>query len=136
MANVTATVLCMPITIERVRSTSVDGIINGVEVQGFIDDFSSQTKNQITLVSTLSVSRTRNPSFSLPCQAGVSMALDIAILAIPGLGTTTIVQTLCSCSFLLGVGCIFAGTMVQHFCERMRSLDFAVRIFHTPSIQV
>lgn len=66
MANVTATVLCMPITIERVRSTSVDGIINGVEVQGFIDDFSSQTKNQITLVSAISMSRTRNPSFSLP----------------------------------------------------------------------
>ncbi|KAG1805829.1 uncharacterized protein BJ212DRAFT_1303894 [Suillus subaureus] len=87
MANVAATVLCMLITIERIRSTSVDGIINGVEVQMFIDDFSSQTKNQITL-------------------AGVSMALDIAILAIPGLGTTAIAQTLCSCSFLLGVGCI------------------------------
>ncbi|KIK35318.1 hypothetical protein CY34DRAFT_96312 [Suillus luteus UH-Slu-Lm8-n1] len=90
----------MPITIECVRSTSVDGIINGVEVQGFINDFSSQTKNQIALVS-------------------VSMALDIVILAIPDLGTTTIAQTLCSCSFLLGVGCIFTGTMVQHFCERM-----------------
>jgi hypothetical protein len=66
MANITATVLCMPITIKHIRSTFVDGIINGVEVQGFIDDFSSQTKNQITLVSILSMSRTRNPSFTLP----------------------------------------------------------------------
>jgi hypothetical protein len=55
------------------------------------------------------------------------MALDIAILAVPGLGTTVTSQTLCSCSLLFGVGCIFAGTMVQHFGERMRSIDFAVR---------
>lgn len=56
MSNSAATVLCMPITIARVRSTSIDGIINGVEVQSFIDDFSNQTRNQITLVSAISVS--------------------------------------------------------------------------------
>ncbi|KAG1892963.1 uncharacterized protein F5891DRAFT_986287 [Suillus fuscotomentosus] len=67
MGNAAATMFCMPITIARVKSTSVDGIINGVEVQSFINDFSSQTRNQITL-------------------AGISMALDIAILAIPWLG--------------------------------------------------
>lgn len=55
------------------------------------------------------------------------MAIDVAILAIPGLGATQTSQTLCSCSLLLGVGCIFAGTMVQHFGEKMRSMDFAVR---------
>ncbi|KAG1898672.1 uncharacterized protein F5891DRAFT_1190442 [Suillus fuscotomentosus] len=64
MGNAAATMFCMPITIARVKSTSVDGIINGVEVQSFINDFGSQTRNQITL-------------------AGISMALDIAILAIP-----------------------------------------------------
>ncbi|KAG2125094.1 hypothetical protein DEU56DRAFT_916702 [Suillus clintonianus] len=52
------------------------------------------------------------------------MAMDIAILAIPGLGMTETSQTLCSCSLLIGVGCIFAGTMVQHFGVRMRSIDF------------
>ncbi|KAG1879491.1 hypothetical protein C8R48DRAFT_668321 [Suillus tomentosus] len=67
MGNAAATMFCMPITIARVKSTSVDGIINGVEVQSFINDFGSQTRNQITL-------------------AGISMALDIAILAIPWLG--------------------------------------------------
>ncbi|KAG1787248.1 uncharacterized protein HD556DRAFT_1503378 [Suillus plorans] len=110
MGNTTATILCMPITIAItcIKSTSVDGIVNGVEVQSFINDFGSQTRNQITL-------------------AGISMALDVAILAIPWLGTTTTAQTLCSCSFLLGVGCIFAGTIVHHFGERMKSLDFAVR---------
>jgi hypothetical protein len=55
------------------------------------------------------------------------MAMDIAILAIPGLGTTKTSQILCSCSILLGVGCIFANTVVQHFGTRMRSMDFAVR---------
>ncbi|KAG1795688.1 uncharacterized protein HD556DRAFT_1442014 [Suillus plorans] len=106
VGNTAATMLCMPITFSRVRSTSVDGIVNGVEVQSFIDDFGSQTRNQITL-------------------AGISMALDVAILAVPGLGATTTAQTLCSCSFLLGVGCIFAGTIVHHFGERLKSLDFA-----------
>ncbi|KAG0694142.1 hypothetical protein DFH29DRAFT_1006601 [Suillus ampliporus] len=88
MGNAAAMVLCMPITIDRIRCTSIDGILNGVEVNLFVDDFSSQAKSQITL-------------------AGVSMAMDIAILAIPG------------------VGCIFTGTMVQHFGKRMRSMDFA-----------
>ncbi|KAG2124921.1 hypothetical protein BD769DRAFT_1388579 [Suillus cothurnatus] len=42
-------------------------ILNGVEVNSFFNDFSSQAKSQITL-------------------AGVSMAMDITILAIPDLG--------------------------------------------------
>ncbi|KAG2747419.1 hypothetical protein P692DRAFT_201806556 [Suillus brevipes Sb2] len=69
MGNTAATILCMPITIDRIRNTSVDGIVNGVDVKTFIDDFSNQAKSQITL-------------------AGVSVAMDVAILAIPGLGTT------------------------------------------------
>lgn len=55
MGNTAATMLCMPITISRVKRTSIDGIVNGVEVQSFIDDFSTQTRNQITLVSRISV---------------------------------------------------------------------------------
>ncbi|KAG1879047.1 hypothetical protein F4604DRAFT_1923189 [Suillus subluteus] len=106
VGNAAAMVLSMPIMIDRIKSTSVDGILNGVEVNSFIDNFSSQAKGQITL-------------------AGVSMAMDIAIRAIPGLGTTQISQTMCSCSLLLGVGCIFVGMMVQHFGERTKSMDFA-----------
>ncbi|KAG2046040.1 hypothetical protein BDR06DRAFT_977774 [Suillus hirtellus] len=83
IANAVAMVLCVPVTIERIQTTSVDGIVNGVEVRRFVNDVTNQAKGQITL-------------------AGVSMALDVAILAIP-------------------------GNMVQHFGERMGSLDFAVR---------
>ncbi|KIK34657.1 hypothetical protein CY34DRAFT_17569 [Suillus luteus UH-Slu-Lm8-n1] len=107
MGNTAATIFCMPVTIESVKRTSVDGVVNGVEVRNFVENLNSQTKGQITL-------------------AGFAMALDIAILAVPGLGTTVTAQTLCSCSLLLGVGCIFTGTMVQHFGERMKSIDFAI----------
>jgi len=51
MGDAAATILCMPITIERIRNTSVDGIIDGVEVRRFVNDFSSQARYQITLVS-------------------------------------------------------------------------------------
>ncbi|KAG2105835.1 uncharacterized protein F5147DRAFT_654077 [Suillus discolor] len=67
MGNTAATILCMPITIDCIKNTSVDGIVNGVDVRTFIDDFTSQAKSQITL-------------------AGVSVAMDVAILAILGLG--------------------------------------------------
>ncbi|KAG1794064.1 uncharacterized protein BJ212DRAFT_1490174 [Suillus subaureus] len=106
VSSAAVTMLCMPITVERIRNTSVDGIVNGIEVQRFVDDFSSQARNQITL-------------------AGASIAMDIAIFTIPGLGVSKTAQTLCSCSLLAGVGCIFAGTMVQRFGERMGSLEFA-----------
>lgn len=125
MGNTAATILCMPITIDRIRNTSVDGIVNGVDVKTFIDDFSSQAKSQITLVSAVSMSQIYFVAHRFS-QAGVSVAMDVAILAIPGLGTTVTSRTLCSCSLLLGVGCIFAATIVQHFGERMQSIDFAV----------
>ncbi|KAG2084072.1 uncharacterized protein F5147DRAFT_659953 [Suillus discolor] len=69
VSNTAATILCMPITIDHIRNTSIDGIVNGVDIRTFIDDFSGQAKSQITL-------------------AGVSVAMDVTILAIPGLGTT------------------------------------------------
>ncbi|KAG2062728.1 hypothetical protein BDR04DRAFT_1164724 [Suillus decipiens] len=108
-------VLCVPVTIERIRTTSVDGIMNGVEVRRFVNDLSNQAKSQITL-------------------AGVSMALDVAIIAIPGLETSAMTQTLCSGSLLLGVDCIFAGNIVQHFGEGMGSLDFAAYYLHKKRI--
>ncbi|KAG1849032.1 hypothetical protein F4604DRAFT_1687558 [Suillus subluteus] len=40
---------CMPITINRISNTSVDGIMNGMDVRTFINDLSSQAKSQITL---------------------------------------------------------------------------------------
>ncbi|KAG2113384.1 hypothetical protein DEU56DRAFT_761946 [Suillus clintonianus] len=101
MGNAAAMVLCMPITIDRIKSTSVDGVLNGVEVNSFINDFSSQAQGQITL-------------------AGVSIAMDIAILAIPGLGATEASQVICSCALLFGVGCIFAGTMLYYLQRKTK----------------
>ncbi|KAG1796341.1 uncharacterized protein HD556DRAFT_1307077 [Suillus plorans] len=117
VGNTAATMLCMPITFSRVRSTSVDGIVNGVEVQSFIDDFGSQTRNQITL-------------------AGISMALDVAILAVPGLGATTTAQTLCSCSFLLGVGCLLSAKEGGDASGNNKHTDLLLRIEVTHRIIV
>ncbi|KAG1831701.1 hypothetical protein EV424DRAFT_1342699 [Suillus variegatus] len=117
VGNTAATMLCMPITFSRVRSTSVDGIINGVEVQLFIDDFGSQTRNQITL-------------------AGIFMALDVAILAVPGLGATTTAQTLCSCSFLLGVGCLLSAKEGGDASGNNKHTDLLLRIEVTHRIIV
>ncbi|KAG1855285.1 hypothetical protein F4604DRAFT_1685768 [Suillus subluteus] len=49
IGNAAAVVLCVPVTIEHIQTTSVDGIVNGVEVRRFVNDFSSQAKSQITL---------------------------------------------------------------------------------------
>jgi hypothetical protein len=53
IGNVAATMLCMPVTVAQMRRTSVDGITNGVEVKIFVDNFTSQARNQITLVTTV-----------------------------------------------------------------------------------
>lgn len=55
MSNTAATVFCMPVTIESVKRTSVDGIVNGVEVKNFVDNLSNQMKSQITLVGATSM---------------------------------------------------------------------------------
>ncbi|KAG2343795.1 hypothetical protein BDR05DRAFT_947901 [Suillus weaverae] len=94
MGNAAAMVLRMPIMVDCIKSTSVDGVMNGVEVNSFINDFSTQAKGQITL-------------------AGVSMAMDIAILAIPGLGLMKTSQILCSCSILLGIPTSFCVLSVM-----------------------
>lgn len=60
-------------------------------------------------------------------QAGVIMAVDASILAIPDIGSQTITRALCSLSLILSVHCIFAGVVAQHFGQKMKSLEFAVR---------
>jgi hypothetical protein len=60
-------------------------------------------------------------------QAGVIMAVDASILAIPNIGSQVTTRTLCSLSLILSVHCIFAGVVAQHFGQKMKSLQFAVR---------
>ncbi|KAG2359803.1 hypothetical protein BDR07DRAFT_1378418 [Suillus spraguei] len=103
IGNAIAMVLCVPVTIERIQTTSVDGIVNGVEVRQFINDFSSQAKSQITL-------------------AGVSMALDVAILAVPGLGTSEITQILCRLYFCGKYGAtLLRENGIPRFCSWIHS---------------
>ncbi|KAG2748154.1 hypothetical protein P692DRAFT_20848839 [Suillus brevipes Sb2] len=61
--------LCIPLTVlKRLEGIYVDGLISGVDIRKFTDDFSAQAKAQATVASVI-------------------MAVDASILAIPGLGS-------------------------------------------------
>ncbi|KAG1779649.1 hypothetical protein EV702DRAFT_1195022 [Suillus placidus] len=91
----------------EIKSIYVDGLISGVDIRRFTDDFSAQAKAQATVASVI-------------------MAVDASILAIPGLGSQLATKALCSVSFILSVYCIIGCTIAQQFSSRSRSLDFAV----------
>ncbi|KAG1720261.1 hypothetical protein EDB19DRAFT_1965059 [Suillus lakei] len=85
MTGLAVAMLCIPIMVlKRLRNIYVDGLVNGVDMRGFTDDFSVQTKSQTTVASVI-------------------MAVNASILAIPGLGSQLATKTLCSISFLLSV---------------------------------
>jgi hypothetical protein len=58
------------------------------------------------------------------------MAVDASILAIPDIGSQVITRTLCSLSLIFSVHCILAGVAARHFGEKMKSLEFAVRVIY------
>ncbi|KAG1892473.1 hypothetical protein F4604DRAFT_1913193 [Suillus subluteus] len=65
MTAVAVAMLWIPIIVlKRLRKIYVDGLVNGVDMKGFIDDFSTQAKSQTTVASVI-------------------MAVDASILAIP-----------------------------------------------------
>ncbi|KAG2113271.1 hypothetical protein BD769DRAFT_1673805 [Suillus cothurnatus] len=112
MTGLVVAMLCIPIMVLRcLKNIYVDGLVNGVDVRGFTDDFIAQAKSQTTVASVI-------------------MAVNASILAIPGLGSQLTTKTLCSISFLLSVYCIIRCTMAQHFAQRLKSLDFAVRLYY------
>ncbi|KAG2120280.1 hypothetical protein BD769DRAFT_1671701 [Suillus cothurnatus] len=107
MTGLAVAMLCIPMMVlRRLKNIYVDGLVNGVDVRGFMDDFIAQAKSQTTVASVI-------------------MAVNASILAIPGLGSQLTTKTLCSISFLLSVYCIIGCTMAQHFAQRLKSLDFA-----------
>ncbi|KAG2740368.1 hypothetical protein P692DRAFT_20753515, partial [Suillus brevipes Sb2] len=109
MAGAGIVMLWTPIVVlKQLRDIYVDGIVNGIDIRGFTDDFNAQSKAQTTVASVI-------------------LAVNASILAVPGLGAPSPTKTLCSISFILSVFCIVACTMAQHFGYRLRSLDFAVR---------
>ncbi|KAG1799152.1 hypothetical protein EV424DRAFT_1546083 [Suillus variegatus] len=108
MTGVSVAMFWIPIMVlKRLQSIYVDGLVSGVDIKKFTDDFNAQAKAQTTVASVI-------------------MAVDASILAIPGLGSQLATKALCSVSFILSVYCIVACTIAQQFSSRMRSLDFAV----------
>jgi hypothetical protein len=41
------------VVLERLKDIYIDGIVNGVDVRDFVDEFTTQTKSQATVVSTI-----------------------------------------------------------------------------------
>ncbi|KAG2120550.1 uncharacterized protein F5147DRAFT_647033 [Suillus discolor] len=82
MTGIAVTMFWIPIMVlKRLRSIYIDGLVNGVDIKGFTDDFSVQAKAQTTVASVI-------------------LAVNASILAIPGLGTQIATKTLCSISFV------------------------------------
>jgi hypothetical protein len=59
-------------------------------------------------------------------QAGVIMAVDAGFLAVQGVGTGTVAESILKGSIIFCVGCMFAGMFAQHFGEKLKTLRFAV----------
>ncbi|KAG2092140.1 uncharacterized protein F5147DRAFT_657758 [Suillus discolor] len=84
----TIAMFCLPILVcERLNQIYVDGTVNALDIKTFVDDFSSQNTAQITL-------------------AGVIMAVDAGFLAVQGVGTGTITESILKGSIIFCVGCI------------------------------
>ncbi|KAG2089635.1 uncharacterized protein F5147DRAFT_788278 [Suillus discolor] len=94
------------IMLDRLKHVYVDGLINGVDIRRFTDDFSTQAKAQTTVASVI-------------------MAVNASILAVPGLGTQLATKALCSISFVLCVYCIVGCMIAQQLVQRLRYLDFS-----------
>ena len=66
MTGLAVAMLCIPIMVlKRLRNIYVDGLVNGVDMRGFTDDFSVQTKSQTTVVSSTSWTQMRLLTSSL-----------------------------------------------------------------------
>ncbi|KAG1732429.1 uncharacterized protein EDB91DRAFT_1084758 [Suillus paluster] len=77
MAGATVIMLWIPLMVLRhLKKIYVDGLVNGVDIRSFTDDFSAQAKAQATVASVI-------------------MAVNASILAVPGLGTQLTTKTMC-----------------------------------------
>ncbi|KAG1813001.1 hypothetical protein EV424DRAFT_1349196 [Suillus variegatus] len=92
---------------EHLKQIYVDGLVNYLDLKNFIDDFNTQNNAQITLV-------------------GVIMAIDTGFLAVQGVGTGLIADSILKGSIIFCVGCLFAGMFAQCFSKKLKSLRFAV----------
>ncbi|KAG0706560.1 hypothetical protein DFH29DRAFT_995942 [Suillus ampliporus] len=104
----TAAMLCLPVLVHKhLKQIYVDGLVNYLDLKNFIDDFNTQNNAQITL-------------------AGVIMAINASFLAVQGVGTGLVAESMLKGSIIFCVGCLFAGMFAQHFSKKLKSLQFAV----------
>lgn len=55
MAGLVVAMFCIPMMmLKRLRNVYVDGLVSGVDMRQFTDDFSVQAKSQTTVVSPMS----------------------------------------------------------------------------------
>jgi hypothetical protein len=50
------------------------------------------------------------------------MAIDAGFLAVQGVGTKMIAESILKGSIIFCVSCLFAGMFAQHFSEKLKSL--------------
>ncbi|KAF8837824.1 hypothetical protein BDN67DRAFT_982960 [Paxillus ammoniavirescens] len=90
----------------RLRELHVDGIVNALDLNEFVDDVSTQLNGQLYL-------------------AGVIMVIDCTVFAIPGFGGLSITKALVASSFIFGAGCVLGGLLGQYFGAKLKSLQVA-----------
>ncbi|KAG1776436.1 hypothetical protein EV702DRAFT_1198122 [Suillus placidus] len=97
--------------LKHLKNIYVDGLVNGVDIKAFTDDFNAQAKSQTTMASVI-------------------MAVNASILAIPGLGAQIATKTLCSISFILSVYCILGlAFSILGFLAGIFTADFELPLF-------
>ncbi|KAG2353560.1 hypothetical protein BDR07DRAFT_1496089 [Suillus spraguei] len=96
----TLAMLCLPMLVrKRLDQIYVDGLVNSFDIKNFVDDFNTQNTAQITL-------------------AGVIMAIDAGFLAVQGVGTGMVAESILKGSIIFCVGCILSGSGddSRHWC--------------------
>ncbi|KAG1725827.1 hypothetical protein EDB19DRAFT_1914883 [Suillus lakei] len=115
------------LVLEHIENIHVDGIVNSLNIRQFVDRFNDENLKHSTLVHTspyIEIGKLIKSTSSI-IKAGVIMAVDAGILAIPDFGSQVITRTLCSLSLIFSVHRILAGVTARHFGEMMKSLEFA-----------
>ncbi|KAG1790536.1 uncharacterized protein HD556DRAFT_1310550 [Suillus plorans] len=92
--------------LQHLNQIYVDGLVNSLNIKNFVDDVSTQITVQITL-------------------AGVIMAINASFLAIQGVGTGKVAESILKGSIIFCVACMFLGMFAQHFGEKLKTLRFA-----------
>ncbi|KAG1869615.1 hypothetical protein F4604DRAFT_1682157 [Suillus subluteus] len=93
MTGVSVAMFYIPVMVlKRLRDIYVDGLVSGVDIRAFTDDFSAQSKAQTTVASVI-------------------MAVDASILAIPGIFTVKFGLGLsakigCGLTLIVGAGLV------------------------------